>query len=212
MAKRAKLAMGLDAVAVCTDSKQIAEVCLRYGIDVVLTGSDNKNGTERIAEAARYLQLKSDDIVIDIQGDEPLILPSMIENVAKFIQDSNYDIVVPYLRISEEDNANRVKIVESSGRILYLTRASAPFPFLRSASIKKHLSIIAFRREALESFYMAGQTELELVEGVELLRALEIGLSLGTYEEIGETLAVDTQADYERVVRLMGRDTLYGKY
>tara|TARA_R110002167_G_scaffold73800_6_gene206598 strand:+ start:118 stop:297 length:180 start_codon:yes stop_codon:yes gene_type:complete len=59
---------------------------------------------------------------------------------------------------------------------------------------------------------MAGQTELELVEGVELLRALEIGLSLGTYEEIGETLAVDTQADYERVVRLMGRDTLYGKY
>jgi 3-deoxy-manno-octulosonate cytidylyltransferase (CMP-KDO synthetase) len=212
VAKRAMLAECLDAIAVCTDSKQIAEICLSNDIDVVLTKASNKNGTERIAEAARHIGLGATDIIVDIQGDEPLLLPQMIQNVVQFILRSDFDIVVPFLRITEENNPNRVKIVESGGRILYMTRASAPYPFLRNATTKKHLSIIAFRRYALEQFFLADQTELELVEGVELLRALEMGLRLGTYEESGETLAVDTQADYERVVRLMGRDSLYGKY
>lgn len=212
VAKRSMLAECLDAVAVCTDSKQISEICLRHNIDVVLTKDSSKNGTERIAEAAIHLGLEASDIIVDIQGDEPLLVPRMIDNVVKFILNTGFSIVVPFLRISEEENHNIVKIIESGGRVLYLTRATAPYPFLRNAVTKKHLSIIAFRRNALEQFFLSGQTELELIEGVELLRALEIGLQLGTYEESGETLAVDTRADYERVVRLMARDSLYGKY
>lgn len=212
VAKRAMLCDSLDSIAVCTDSKDIAEVCLENGIDIVLTRSDNKNGTERIAEAASILDLGDDDIVIDIQGDEPLLLPEMVDSVIRHMCSTEYDIVVPYLRLVEEDSPNKVKVIESGGRVLYLTRAHSPYPFLRESTLKKHLSIIGFKKSSLDAFYFSAQTELELIEGVELLRALEIGLSIGTYEENGETLAVDTKADYERVIRLMGRDKLYGTY
>ena len=74
---------------------------------------------------------------------------------------------------------------------------------------KKHLSIIAFRRPALEKFANSKPTPLEEIEGIELLRAIEIGLKVGTFEEYGETLSVDTSEDYERVQRLMCKDELY---
>lgn len=212
VALRAKLAKKIDMVFVCTDSEKITEVCLKNSIEVVLTKSCHKNGTERIAEAAELLRLSNEDIVIDIQGDEPLLIPSMIDNMADYMLNSEYKIAVPFIKMNEVNSPNRVKIVESAGRIIYLTRADAPYGYLKSCDIKKHLSIIGFKVCALKNFAILGPTPLEQVEGVELLRALEGGINIGTYEEIGETLAVDTKEDYERVQRLMSQDLIFKKY
>lgn len=213
VAKRAMFASSLDEVIVCTDSIKIANVCIKNNIQCMLTKSSHLNGAERIAEAAEYLELKDEDIVIDIQGDEPLLLPEMVDNVVKFISCTNYDIVVPYIPISSSaDSPNRVKIVESYGRVHFMSRAPVPYSFLESSILKKHLSIVGFRAQALFEFSNNSQTPIERVEGVELLRAIEIGLKVGTYEEAGETLAVDTHEDYLQVVRLMLRDSLHGEY
>ncbi len=213
VAKRAMRATLLDEVIVCTDSIKIAQTCIENEIRCMLTKSKHLNGTERIAEAAEYMGLNGKDIVVDIQGDEPLLIPEMIDNVVNFILSTKNDVVVPYIPISSSsDSPNRVKIIESLGRVHYMSRSPAPYSFLEATKLKKHLSIVGFRVSALFEFARNSQTPLERVEGVELLRALEIGLRVGTFEEVGETLAVDTYEDYLQVKRLMLRDALHGKY
>jgi 3-deoxy-manno-octulosonate cytidylyltransferase (CMP-KDO synthetase) len=210
VAKRAQLSKNLDRVIVCTDSHIISEICVDNQIEVVLTKSFHTNGTERIAEAAVTLQLSKDTIVVDIQGDEPLLKPYMIDNVAQYlIENKQFDIVVPFIEIFGEENFSRVKLVTSESNVVYMSRRNIPYPFLKDTVYKKHLSIIAFRMGALLKFAKSKSTPLENIEGIELLRAIEIGLKVGTFEEFGETLAVDTQEDYERVQRLMTRDEIH---
>ncbi|MBL1320458.1 MAG: 3-deoxy-manno-octulosonate cytidylyltransferase [Methylophaga sp.] len=209
VAKRAQLANFLDDVIICTDSYKIVDVCTSYGIPCCLTSSHNRNGTERIAEAAKALNINNDDIVIDIQGDEPLIDPNSIDNVISFIKKNSYDIVVPYIKLEGEEDINRVKIIDSRGRVLYMSRKNVPYSFIKSSELKKHLSVIGFRVDALNTFADSDPTPLEEIEGIELLRALELGMNVGTFEEFGESTSVDTRSDYERALRMMQKDHVY---
>jgi len=208
--KRAKLSKILDRVVVCTDSHKICDLCVENKIEVVLTKNVHTNGTERIAEAADILGLDQDTIVVDIQGDEPLLKPYMIDNVADYlIKNSQFDIIVPFIKTFEEESHSRVKLVTSNDSVVYMSRRNLPYPFSKDTVYKKHLSIIAFKMDALSKFASSEPTPLEEIEGIELLRAIEIGLKVGTFEEYGETLSVDTSEDYERVQRLMYKDELY---
>jgi 3-deoxy-manno-octulosonate cytidylyltransferase (CMP-KDO synthetase) len=210
VAKRAKLSQSLDRVVVCTDSYKICNMCVENEIEVVLTKSIHKNGTERIAEAADILNLDKETIIIDIQGDEPLLKPYMIDNVADYLVKNKYfDIVVPFIETFGRESYDRVKLVTSGNNVVYMSRKNLPYPFLKDTVYKKHLSIIAFRMDSLSKFTASRPTPLEEIEGIELLRAIEIGLKVGTFEEYGETLSVDTIEDYERVQRLMIRDKIY---
>ena len=212
VAKRAQLSKVLDKLVVCTDSHVICEICINNQIEVVLTKSEHKNGTERIAEAANILNLNNDSLIIDIQGDEPLLKPYMIDNVANYLmKHKSFDIVVPYIEIFGEESYSRVKLVASENNVVYMSRKNLPFPYQKDTVYKKHLSIIAFKRGALSKFAKSKPTPLEEIEGIELLRAIEIGLKVGTFQEFGEIYSVDTQEDYERVQRLMARDEIYIK-
>ncbi|MBC8549228.1 MAG: 3-deoxy-manno-octulosonate cytidylyltransferase [Candidatus Brocadiales bacterium] len=212
VANRAMLSKALDRVIVCTDSYEICDICIENKIEVVLTKSNHTNGTERIAEAAGILNLDKDTIIVDIQGDEPLLKPHMIDNVAEYlVKNKHFDIVVPFIEIFEEESCNRVKLVASNNNVIYMSRRNVPYPFLKDTIYKKHLSIIALRMKALSKFAHQSPTPLEEIEGIELLRAIEMGLKVGTFEEHGDTLAVDTIEDYERVQRLMLRDEIYLK-
>ncbi len=212
VARRAKLSKTLDRVVVCTDSYKICDMCVKNKIEVILTKNTHTNGTERIAEAANILNLNKETVIVDIQGDEPLLKPYMIDNVANYIMENEcFDIVVPFVEIFEEESPNRVKLIVSNNNVIYMSRRNAPYPFLKDTIYKKQLSIIAFRVDALLKFASNKPTPLEEIEGIELLRAIEIGLKVGTFEEHGETLAVDTIEDYERVQRLMIRDEIYLK-
>jgi len=208
--KRAKLSKTLDRVVVCTDSHKICDLCVENKIEVVLTKNVHTNGTERIAEAAYILGLDQDTIVVDIQGDEPLLKPYMVDNVVDYlIKNNQFDIIVPFIKTFEEESHSRVKLVTSNDNVVYMSRRNLPYPFSKDTVYKKHLSIIAFKMDALSKFASSESTPLEEIEGIELLRAIEIGLKVGTFEEYGETLSVDTSEDYERVQRLMYKDELY---
>ena len=210
VAKRAQLSQSLDRVIVCTDSHKICDLCVENEIEVVLTKSIHTNGTERIAEAVNILNLDKETIIVDIQGDEPLLKPYMIDNVAGYLlKNKCFDIVVPFIEIFGEESHNRVKLVASGNNVVYMSRRNVPYPFLKDTIYKHHLSIIAFRMDALSRFADSSPTPLEEIEGIELLRAIEIGLKVGTFEEYGEMLSVDTKEDYERVQRLMIRDEIY---
>ena len=210
VAKRAQLSEALDRVVVCTDSHKICDLCVEHKIEVVLTKNTHTNGTERIAEAASILNLDKDAVIVDIQGDEPLLKPYMIDNVVEcLVKNKQFDIIVPFIEIFEKESHSRVKLVVSGNNVVYMSRRNLPYPFSKDTTYKKHLSIIAFRMDALSKFASSKPTPLEEIEGIELLRAIEIGLKVGTFEEHGETLSVDTSEDYERVQRLMRKDEIY---
>ncbi len=210
VAKRAQMSKSLDRLVVCTDSYKVCEICIENKIEVVLTNNTHKNGTERIAEAANILNLDDETIIVDIQGDEPLLKPHMVDNVANYLlKNKCFDIVVPFVEIFGKESHSRVKLITSGNNVVYMSRRNLPYPFLKSTIYKKHLSIIAFKREALSKFAASKPTPLEEIEGIELLRGIEIGLKIGTFEEYGETLSVDTKEDYERVKRLMLKDEIY---
>lgn len=210
--RRSMMSKLLDRVIVCTDSPLICNVCIENNFEVILTKNSHTNGTERIAEAARTLKLKQDAIVIDIQGDEPLLDPKMIDNVVRFTQKNTFDIVVPYLQVVEANSKNRVKLVVSGNRVIYMSRSVVPFNYLKNTTFCKHLSIIGFKYEALLKFANSPPLKLEEIEGIELLRAIELGLNVGTFKENGDSLAVDTKEDLEKVQQLILRDKIFLKY
>lgn len=212
VAKRTQLAKSIDEVVVCTDHDGIAMACLKNGIKVCITPSACRNGTERIYVASERMDVSEDDIIIDVQGDEPLVDPEAIDKVvSQTIQNrENFDIVLPHLIGCPTDSVNYVKVVASGHNVLYLTRSDAPHPFSADPPLKKHLSVIGFSYGSLKQFYSLPQGELERVEGVELLRALEGGMTIFTFPVDGDTFSVDIEADLNRARRTLLNDDLFG--
>ncbi|MGL4413479.1 3-deoxy-manno-octulosonate cytidylyltransferase [Roseinatronobacter monicus] len=210
VARRAMLSPRIDQVVVCTDSIEILLACERYGIGVCLTRQSHVNGTERIAEASETLGLDEADIIIDVQGDEPFVQPSYIEQVADFVANSAYRCVVPYQLMDEYDNINRVKIVASGDRVIYFSRSDIPCHFgAVRQPLKKHLSVIGFRLTGLRAFAASKPTALENIERIELMRLIELGEPVGTFPQEGASLSVDTPEDYRLACRMMERDPLF---
>lgn len=213
VALRAKLCKNVDKVIVCTDSPEICWECEKYNIEVCVTKSEHKNGTERISEAVNTLNLGSNDLIVDLQGDEIFVKPNDVEKVFSEIRKSKYDCIVPYQKLYELNNPNRVKIIESDKKILWMTRADSPFFFGKEKlSLKKHLSIIAFKGELLKKFSKFKQKNLEKIEKIELLRLLENNVAIGTFQMKGSSLAVDTLDDYHKSLRMMSDDPIYKKF
>lgn len=201
-----------DRTIVCTDSADIIFECEKYGIEACNTKGNHLNGTERIAEAAILLNLPDDQIVIDVQGDEPFVSPKYISKVANFISQSKYDCVVPYQDFEEPDNTNRVKIVSSSDRIIYFSRSDVPNYFGQiSQPMKKHLSIIGFRVAALKKYISGVPTELEKLEKIELFRLIENNIAIGTFKMDGQSISVDTEEDYHKACRMIETDSYFLK-
>ena len=211
-AKRAQLSKKLTKVIVCTDSNLIGKECDKHNVEWIITSKRNKNGTERIAEVAK--KLKS-DLIIDIQGDEPFIDPSHIDNLILFHKkNKNFDIVVPYLKAKYSDNKNIVKIISNKkNKILYFSRSLIPFDFKGSKPfLKKHLSIISFKPNSLIKFKNLKPTKLEKIESIELMRALENDMNLGTFEMKGSSFAIDVKEDFLKALVLMPKDKIRKKY
>jgi len=203
VALRAKLSSKLYKVVVCTDSVEIAEMCIQYKIDVCITSSSCANGTERILEAKRNIGIPDEDIIIDIQGDEPLVSPFSINEVASY-SEHKYDsmeIVLPHIELCESNNKNIVKVVCSGHQVVYLTRVDAPYFFNSIGTLKKHLSIIGFTGASLEKYGSCEKRELEKFEGVELLRAIENGMKINTFAINTDSFSVDVREDFERAER-----------
>jgi 3-deoxy-manno-octulosonate cytidylyltransferase (CMP-KDO synthetase) len=210
---------GVDAVIVATDDPRIADVVDGFGGRVTLTSPEHRTGTDRIAEVARDLLC---DIVVNVQGDLPLIDPGMI---AELIEPLSCDAAVPMSTLcraaapGDMDNPNVVKVVRDRvGNALYFSRA--PIPYLREVTggppeggphegdvraagrpVMTHIGLYGYRRDFLMTFAALPQTPLEQAESLEQLRALEYGYRISTVETRYESIEVDTPEDLERVRR-----------
>ena len=200
--RRAAEASGIDAVIVATDDERIRVAVERFGGEVRMTQPAHRTGTDRIAEVAREIEC---DIVVGVQGDEPLIDPQMIAQVVEpFAHAPDVPMTTlrqPIVDRSEYDNPHVVKVVVSlDGDALYFSRA--PIPFVRDSarqSMYKHVGLYAYRRDFLLHFAALPQTPLEIAESLEQLRALEHGFRIRTVETKHDSIGVDTPEDLERV-------------
>lgn len=202
----AKNATGLNDVIVATDSKEILALGDRLGMNVVLTSSDCKSGTDRVREVSLKFPA---DIYINVQGDEPLARPEHI-NALITLMKRGEQIRVGTLKTPcpapDITNPNSVKVVtDSQGRALYFSRATIPHDRDAQGGIKyfKHLGFYAYHRGTLEAFPNLHPSALEDAEKLEQLRFLENGIPIYVAETPFDTVGVDTEADVKRVEEIL---------
>ena len=214
LSKIAQLSKKIDEVIVCTDHRKIVEVVKKHGGKAMLTSKKHVNGTERIFEIAK--KFKKAKLIVDIQGDQPLIDPKSIDATVDFHKkNKNFDIVLPSMPTTNDvSNKNIVKtIFAKNGKILYFSRAKTPFNYKNGkVDYFKNLSIISFKPDALKKFYYAKMGKIESIEGIELMRAIEIGLNLGTFVVKGSDFAVDINEDLMRAIDIMPTDKVRKLY
>lgn len=212
--KRAKLSKKIDDLIICCDDEKILKIAKKFKAKCILTSKHHNNGTERITEAL-LKQKSSYDLIVDIQGDEPLISPDHIDKVVNFHEkNSTTDIILPTLKIKLADNQNLIKVVtDNKKNVLYLSRAKIPLEFKKKNSFfKKHLSIISFKKNALIKYSSSKKGNLEKIEDIELLRALEIGLKIKTIDLVGDSFSVDVFEDFLKAKEKFKTDKILKKY
>jgi 3-deoxy-manno-octulosonate cytidylyltransferase (CMP-KDO synthetase) len=206
------VASGAASVLIATDDERIRGAAEKFGADCVMTSADHASGTDRIAEAARMKGFSADDIVVNLQGDEPAMPPAVVARVAAVLREvPGSDIgtaVAPIESLRDFLDPNCVKAVRGAdGRALYFSRAPVPWPRDSVAADRpttfagawRHIGIYAYRVRSLLQFAAWAPTPLEMTEKLEQLRALEHGMHihLVTLSE-SPPAGVDTQEDLER--------------
>ena len=202
-------ASGAVEVHVATDDERIAAAVRAAGYSALRTRSEHPSGTDRIAEAARQLALAEDSIVVNLQGDEPLMAPALIREVAAALErDRDAPMATachPLHEASERTNPNVVKVVlDARGRALYFSRAQIPHPREPGGRWFRHAGLYAYRVGFLLSFASLGPSPLEKVEALEQLRALWHGYRIAVVvSEAQIAPGVDTPEDLEAVRRMI---------
>ncbi len=196
-------AVSAEFVYVATDSEKIRKVCISFGAKVVMTSSNCKTGTDRVAEANKLIQA---DILINVQGDEPLIAPNDIKTIlnASLKTPSNIiNAMCPITNESEFRSTTVPKVVATpSGKLLYMSRGGIPLSKNGTFHYgNKQVCIYAFSKEHLEFFYsFTNKTPLESIEDIEILRFLEGGFDVQMVQVEKGPIAIDTPEDVTRVL------------
>ena len=210
--ERARQARRLDEILVATDDERIAAAARACGANAVMTRADHPSGTDRIAEAVRGLAA---DVGVNIQGDEPLIDPGLIDRVAGALADADgWDMATaasPLHSAEELHNSDVVKVVRAlDGRALYFSRS--PIPFVRGAAAGfppvagmhfRHVGLYGYRRAFLERLVKEPPCELENLEKLEQLRALALGCRMVVLDCDAAGIGVDSPADVPRAEALL---------
>lgn len=204
--------ISLSDIFIATDDLRILAALDGYGVKVVITSQKHRSGTDRINEVACKLKWDASDIVINVQGDEPMIPPILIRDVSSFaLSNTQFDMttaVAPLTSLEDFNNPNVVKaILGANNRAIYFTRSSAPINRDEPQDLslaKRHVGIYSYSVSALKEFCSYREEELESYEKLEQLRALSQGMSIGAiiYDGIVPH-GVDTSSDFDRIKNLM---------
>lgn len=214
--RRTRMSDSVDETYVATPDDEIREEVESFGGDVIMTGS-HPRATDRVAEAAEQLDA---DIVVVMQGDEPLVYPDMLDDAIEPVQ-NEADVKVtnlakPIPNETEYRDPNNVKVVvDENWDALYFSRS--PIPYIHDgtyedAPVYHQVCVIPFEREFLFEFTDMEETELEYVESIDMLRLLENDYDVRLAETQRETYPVDTPEDHERVNEMMADDPLFEEY
>ncbi|HFQ82073.1 MAG TPA: 3-deoxy-manno-octulosonate cytidylyltransferase [Desulfobacterales bacterium] len=202
----------LSRVAVATDDERIAHCVRGFGGEVVMTRSDHVSGTDRLAEAAELLNIGEQDVVVNIQGDQPMFDRQVVRQVAQPLIDDPAlpmaTLIYKIIRETEINDPNHVKTVfDRNGMALYFSRS--PIPFQRNPdepvppTYYKHLGFYAYRKGFLLTFVGLPEGEWERFEKLEQLRALEFGYRIKVVLTEHDSVEVDTPKDLQRVEELL---------
>ena len=203
-------ASGASSVAVATDDARIREAVEQHGYRALLTRVEHPSGTDRIAEAAAALGLKDEEIVVNLQGDEPLIAPSLVGEVAATLERNAAAVMStachPIHDEASLSNPNVVKVVlDAAGYALYFSRSRIPYPREAGGTWYRHAGIYAFRVAFLKKFSSMEPSPLERSEALEQLRVLWHGYRIAVAVHHGEIApGVDTPQDLEAMRRMFG--------
>jgi 3-deoxy-manno-octulosonate cytidylyltransferase (CMP-KDO synthetase) len=215
--EQAKKARLLQRVIVATDDERIASVVRGFGAEVVLTSPEIKSGSDRVAEVAKVTDA---DIYLNVQGDEPLIAPEMIDQAARLLIDDPQAVMGTLAKsiadYSELVNPSVVKVVlDEKSNALYFSRSTIPYirddaespTWLGKHRFYKHIGLYAFRRDFLLQFSGMKESRLEKAERLEQLRVLEHGYRIKIAITEHDSIPIDTQSDVDRVVRILENST-----
>jgi len=206
--ERAKKASLVGKVMVATDDERIARVVRDFGGEAVMTPAGCASGTDRVARAAKKIPC---DIVVNIQGDEPLIPPSVIDGAVRLlISDKSAVMGTVVKRITDKkeiDDPDVVKaVVDRNGYAVYFSRAAIPSPACAAGKsvFYKHMGIYAYRRKFLLRLARMKPSYLEKMERLEQLRVIEGGYRIKAYVSRHDSIAVDTRRDIKKVIKKLG--------
>jgi 3-deoxy-manno-octulosonate cytidylyltransferase (CMP-KDO synthetase) len=210
--RRSMLAENLDDVYVATDSERIRTVVERHGGKVIMTGTHHKTGSDRLAEACQKVDC---DIVVNIQGDEPLVRPYHIDAIVDpLIKDPSVQIAVGVTPYTKKNSTSDIKaVLDLDSNVMYCSRtdlpsdARTPVPEMLKMSF-----IVPFRKEFLLKYAAWEPTPLEQIEYNEYLRVIEHGVKLRAVRVQDAMISVDTPLDLDEVRKLMEGDTLRFSY
>jgi len=199
----------IDTVVIATDSKDVIDIAKEHNIEAILTSTEHQSGTDRIYEAAQKLGLSDDEIIINVQGDEPFIETDVVQAIYDLTKKNkdNDKIMMNscYKTISnpEADDPNIVKVVTDESDIaLYFSRAKVPYPRDHHFdNYKGHLGIYGFTVRSLHNFCALNPAPLEDIEKLEQLRALYHGYEVAMIEVETESFGIDTPEDLEKAIR-----------
>lgn len=213
--RRTRLADAVDATYIATPDVEIQQEAESFGAEVIMTG-EHSRATDRVAEAAENLDA---NVVVVMQGDEPLVYPDMIDDAVAPVVDGEArvtNLAKPIPDESEYKDPNNVKVVvDGEWNALYFSRS--PIPFIHegtysNAPVYHQVCVIPFERDFLFAFTEMAETPLEKVESIDMLRLLENGHDVRLVETRRQTYPVDTPEDHEKVNEIMLEDDLFQRY
>jgi 3-deoxy-manno-octulosonate cytidylyltransferase (CMP-KDO synthetase) len=207
--RTAKQVEKLDDVAIATDSKEVIELAKEYGIKAVMTSEKHQSGTDRINEAANILNLANNEVIINVQADEPFIEPEVVQAVIDAVKNNQnqFNMVSCYKKVSSElaDDPNHVKVVlDNNNNAIYFSRSKIPYnrDHYHSTDYFGHLGIYGFNKSSLNEFCQLPASPLENIEKLEQLRAIYYNKQINMVEVESKSFGIDTKEDLENALRV----------
>jgi len=208
--RTAKRVAHLDRVVVAADDEKIIEICKEYGVEAMLTSTTHKSGTDRIHECATLLNLNDDELIINVQADEPFIEPDVVESLIKklkslqtlkepFIMGSCYNAI----NSDSAQDPNLVKVVlDDEDNAIYFSRSAIPYNQGGGAKYFGHIGIYGFSKKSLKEFCSLKDAPMEDIEKLEQLRAIYHQKKITMVKVASTGFGIDTQEDLERAIEI----------
>ena len=213
--RTAKQVSSLDRVVIATDCQEVIDLANQHGFEAVMTSTSHQSGTDRINEAVNILNLDENEIIVNVQADEPFIELEVVQEVinrVKKIKENSEDIMITscYKEISSElaDDPNHVKVIlDEHSNAIYFSRAKVPYhrDHHENATYSGHLGIYGFTKKSLNDFCKLNSSKLENIEKLEQLRAIDNGFKIAMVKVNSKSFGIDTKEDLEKALKIFSK-------
>ncbi len=193
----------LDRVVIATDSQEVIDIANKYGYEAVLTGTHHQSGTDRINEASLSLDIDENEVIVNVQADEPFIEPQVVQNVIDRVKNSDCFMASCYKLIDKTfaDDPNHVKVItDVNENAIYFSRSKIPYDREEHLEYFGHLGIYGFTKKSLKKFCELSPAPLENIEKLEQLRAIYHGKKISMVRVKSESFGIDTKEDLKRAL------------